>query len=256
MNQIEKANAFKAMHVAGAPVILYNVWDAGSAAAVVKAGASAIATGSWPVAAAQGYSDGQVMPMEEALANASRIIAAADVPVTIDFEGGYAEAPDEIAANVSKLIATGAIGLNFEDQIVGGEGLYPVNVQTARIKAVRGAADAAGIPMVINARTDLFLKAPDSDVHAALMDEAVARCAAYAEAGGDSFFAPGLSDVGLIGELCARAALPVNVMHAGPADQIPALAAAGVGRISHGPIPYRALMTELTARAKAAFDAK
>jgi 2-methylisocitrate lyase-like PEP mutase family enzyme len=111
-----KFQAFAALHVPGDPVILFNAWDAGSAKAVADAGAKAIATGSASVAGAQGYKDAESLPLDLALANAARVVTAVELPVTIDFEGAYAVAPEEAAANVAKLAATGAIGCNFEDR--------------------------------------------------------------------------------------------------------------------------------------------
>src|SRR3954469_23714952 len=104
---------FAALHVPGDPVILYNIWDVGSALAVVKAGAKALATGSHPVADANGWADGQNVPPDFAFANATRIMSAVDVPLTVDFEGGYAIEPEEVAGNVGKLADTGAVGCNF-----------------------------------------------------------------------------------------------------------------------------------------------
>ena len=155
MTQTQKAKAFLALHTNGDPVVLYNVWDAGSAKAVAEAGAKAIATGSWSAAASQGYEDGQNMPLDVALGAVARIVRSTDLPVTVDFEGGFATHPDDVARNVASLLQIGAIGLNFEDQIVGGEGLYDKSTQAARIAAVRLAADHADVPAVINARTDL-----------------------------------------------------------------------------------------------------
>src|SRR3982751_4232077 len=110
--------SFAALHVPGDPVILYNIWDVGSALAVVKAGAKALATGSHPVADANGWPDGQQVPIEFALENARRIVAAVDLPLTVDFEGGYGTEPDEVGRNVARLAQTGAIGCNFEDQVI------------------------------------------------------------------------------------------------------------------------------------------
>src|SRR5262245_14198425 len=130
---------FAALHVPGDPVILYNIWDVGSALAVVRAGAKALATGSHPVADAHGWPDGQNVPIDFALANAKRIIAAVDLPLTVDFEGAYSDDPAEGAANVARLAETGAVGCNFEDQVIGGEGLHPLDVQVRRIAAIRSA---------------------------------------------------------------------------------------------------------------------
>src|SRR4051812_12795750 len=133
MGSTEKARAFAALHKPGDPLILYNAWDAGSAKIIAAAGAKAIATGSFSVAGAQGYDDREAFPLDLALANAERIVRAVDLPVTIDFEGGYAVEPDVLADNFKRLATTGAIGCNFEDQVVGGDDLHPVAVQAARI---------------------------------------------------------------------------------------------------------------------------
>ncbi len=127
---------FAALHVPGDPVVLYNIWDVGSALAVVKAGAKALATGSHPVADAQGWPDGQQVPLDFALANAKRIVEAVNLPLTVDFEGAYSDDPDQGAANVVRLAATGAVGCNFEDQVIGGEGLHPLDLQVRRISAI------------------------------------------------------------------------------------------------------------------------
>src|SRR3954454_182253 len=150
-----KFETFAALHVPGDPVILYNIWDVGSAHAVVSAGAKALATGSHPVADANGWPDGQQVPIDFALANAKRIVDAVELPLTVDFESAYAIDPGETGANVTRLAASGAVGCNFEDQIVGGEGLHPLDLQVRRISAIR---KAVGEQFFINARTDLFLK--------------------------------------------------------------------------------------------------
>src|SRR3954447_12805409 len=124
---VSKYATFAALHVPGDPIILYNIWDVGSARAVVEAGAKALATGSHPVADANGWPDGQIVPLEFALANARRIVDSVDLPVTVDFESAYSVDPDESAQNVARLAATGAVGCNFEDQVIGGEGLHPLD---------------------------------------------------------------------------------------------------------------------------------
>src|SRR4051812_14796362 len=140
---------FAALHVPGDPVVLYNIWDVGSAHAVVAAGAKALATGSHPVADANGWPDGERVPIDFALANAKRIVDSVDVPLTVDFEGAYSADPERGAENVARLKAVGAIGCNFEDQVVGGVGLHPLDLQVRRIRAIR---DAAGDDFYINAR--------------------------------------------------------------------------------------------------------
>ena len=248
MNQTEKARAFTALHRKGDPVVLYNIWDAGSARAVAEAGAKAVATGSWSVAAANGYSDGEALPLLQLADIARAIVAATDLPVTIDFEGGYAQAPEEVALNVARIVEAGAVGINFEDQVVGGTGLHPLEAQAERIRAIRAMADEKGLPLFINARTDLFLKVSDPVRHAPLVDEAIERAAAYAQAGASGFFVPGLSNPDLIGRVCEAVALPVNIMMRSGMDA-KALAGLGVARISHGPGPYRAMIEWLKGEA-------
>lgn len=251
MTQADKAIHFKSLHVPGKPLVLYNIWDAGGARAVAAAGASAVATGSWSVAAAHGFGDGENIPLDFVLMIVERIAQSVDLPLTVDFEGGYAEEPEQVAANVERVIAAGAIGINFEDQVVNGAGLHPVADQAARIRAVRQGAGRAGVPLFINARTDLFLKAAAAD-HASLVEEALTRQAAYAEAGADGFFVPGLTDSGLIEAICRRSSCPVNVMMAGALTSVSAVSALGVSRISFGPGPYRRAMEDFSARMAAA----
>ncbi|MEE2566284.1 isocitrate lyase/PEP mutase family protein [Hyphobacterium marinum] len=252
MTQAEKAQRFADLHRTGDPLVLYNIWDAGSARAAVSAGAPAVATGSWSVAAAQGFQDGEHIPLDLLLTIAERIAANVDVPVSIDFEGGYTAEPDRLAANVTRLIATGAVGINFEDRIVAGEGLFSTKVQAARIAAIRQAADAAGIPLFINARTDHFLAEPDRSKHAALLSDALDRAAAYAEAGASGFFVPGLTHPDLIADVCETVSLPVNVMALDGMPDRAGLAGLGVARISHGPGPYRTAMKTLEDRCQEA----
>src|ERR1700704_3763557 len=157
MNQVERAKRFAELHVAGAPLLLYNAWDAGSAKAILEAGAKAIATSSWSVAAAQGYGDGEAIPIEFAEQIVGRIAATVDIPVTVDFEGGYSEDDGELAANISRLLELSVIGINFEDRVVKGSGLYDIDRQARRLAAIRKAAEQKSVSLFINARTDLFL---------------------------------------------------------------------------------------------------
>jgi len=254
MNQTDKAKAFTELHRKGDPLVLYNIWDAGSAKAVAEAGAKALATGSWSVAAANGYGDGQDIPLLQLVDIARAIVASTDLPVSIDFEGGYAEDAEGTALNVARLIDVGAIGINFEDQVVGGSGLHTLEAQAARIKAIRAMADEKSIPFFINARTDLFLKVSDPVRHAPLVDEAIERAAAYAEAGASGFFVPGLSNPDLIGRVCEAVALPVNIMMRQGVPDVKALGGLGVGRVSYGPGPYRAMIEWLRGEASGVFN--
>ncbi|APG89781.1 isocitrate lyase/PEP mutase family protein [Sinorhizobium americanum] len=250
MNQEERARAFQALHRKGDPIVLYNIWDAGSAHCVAEAGAKALATGSWSVAAAHGFGDGQKIPLQLLVEIAREIVAATDLPLSVDFEGAYSEDPAQGAANVAQLIDAGAIGINFEDQVVGKGGVHSADKQAARIRAIRDMAERQNVPLFINARTDLFLQENDTTRHADLLDAAIARANAYAEAGASGFFAPWLVDINLIGELCAASPLPVNVMMRPGAPDLATLAAAGVSRVSYGPFPYRAMIAWLRGEAE------
>lgn len=248
-----RAETFKSLHKKSDPIVLFNVWDAGTAAIVQSAGAKAIATGSWPVAAAQGFEDGEKIPLQLMLDNLKRIVAAVDLPVSSDVEGAYSATAKGVTDTVVQVVQAGAVGFNFEDQIVGGEGLHDIEVQTARVAAAREGADQAGSNIFINARTDLFLKAKPED-HAGLLDEALTRARAYAGAGGDGFFAPGLTDQALIKQLCADCPLPVNILALPHAPSASVLASLGVARISHGPVPYKKMAAWFGELAKAAIN--
>ncbi|MEA1672832.1 isocitrate lyase/phosphoenolpyruvate mutase family protein [Nitrospirillum sp. BR 11163] len=252
MSQSEKARRFRALHIKGKPLVLYNAWDAGSARAIAAAGSPAIATSSWAVSEAQGYRDGEDIPIDLFELTVARIASTIDVPVSADFEGGYSESLDELAFNVTRLIDLGVIGINFEDRIVKGRGLYPKERQASRIAAIREAAQRKGVDFFINARTDLFLGQGRDPAQA--VDEAIARAEAYAAAGASGLFIPGLVDAALIGRIIEGVTLPVNVMvmdGVPPRDQ---LAALGVSRISYGALPYSRAMRQLEAETKAALS--
>jgi 2-methylisocitrate lyase-like PEP mutase family enzyme len=242
-----KFEDFAALHVPGDPLILYNIWDVGSAQAVVKAGAKALATGSHPVGDASGFGDAQQVPLDYVFANAGRIVEAVDLPVTIDFEGAYSADPEEGGENVRRLAETGAVGCNFEDQVVGGEGLHPLDLQVKRIAAIR---EAVGADFFINARTDLFLKTQTYDD--ALVDQVIERGKAFADAGASGFFVPRVADPAQIESVVREVPLPLNVIAFPGAPDKSVWAAAGVARISHGPFPHRALMEKLTEMAREA----
>ena len=244
-----KYEIFAALHVPGDPVVLYNIWDAGSARAVAAAGAKALATGSHAVGDASGFGDGQMVPLDFVFANAGRIMAAVDLPLTVDFEGGYAVDPGLTAANVAALAATGAVGCNFEDQVIGGEGVHPLKEQAKRIVAIR---KAVGDAFFLNARTDLFLKTQEHD--SALVDDVIERGKAYADAGASGFFVPRMADARQIEKVVKEVPLPLNLIAFPGAPSKREWANAGVARISHGPFPHRALMAKLEEMASAAIQ--
>jgi len=244
-----KFETFAALHVPGDPIILYNIWDAGSAVAVAAAGAKALATGSHPVGDASGFGDGQKVPLDYVFANAGRIMAAVDLPLAVDFEGAYSDDPQQAGANVAALAATGVVGCNFEDQVIGGEGIHPLKAQAKRIEAIRL---AVGDAFFINARTDLYIKAKDHD--AALLDEVIERGKAFADAGASGFFVPRMADPKQAERVVREVPLPLNLIAFPGAPDKKLWASAGVARISHGPFPHRALMATLTEMASAAIN--
>lgn len=252
-DQKARAQAFHALHVKGDPLVLFNMWDVGSAKAVAESGAKALATGSWSVAAAQGFPDGEFVPLHFVVENLRRITQATTLPVSLDFESGYGKTLDELGASVTRVIEAGAVGCNFEDGIAGGK-MRDVAEQAQRIARVRAAADAADVPFFINARTDLFLQAPKAAHDDALVDAAIARGAAYAAAGADGLFVPGLIDARLLARVVSASTLPVNVMMAEGAPALAKLAELGVARVSHGPGPYRAAMKFLREAAAKALE--
>jgi 2-methylisocitrate lyase-like PEP mutase family enzyme len=243
MSQIEKAKAFAELHVKGRPIILYNAWDAGSAKAIADAGAKAVATSSWAVAAAQGFKDGEDLPIAMAEQIVSRIVATVDKPVTMDFEGGYSEDDGALAWNIERILDLGIVGINFEDRVVKGKRLYDVDRQASRISAIRDAADRKGIPLFINARTDVYLGNGDD------IEEALRRGKAYASAGASGFFVPGVKVPDQIRRLAAETPISVNVMVMEGVPSNEELAKLGVARVSYGAIPYAESMSALKEKA-------
>jgi 2-methylisocitrate lyase-like PEP mutase family enzyme len=252
---IDRARTFAQLHVAGKPLILFNAWDPGSARTIAASGAPAIATGSWSVASAFGFGDGEKVPLALALDNLRRIVAAVDLPVSLDMESGYGIAPDAVGATFAQVLAAGAIGCNLEDGFVDGSGMHTVAAQAARIAAARAAAEKAGVPAFINARTDIFLIAPAATHDAAMVEDAVTRGLAYRDAGASGFFVPGLVDEKFIETICKRVDLPINIMASSKTPPVAKLAALGVARVSHGPGPYVIAMKALEAAAKAVYAA-
>ncbi|MFJ5118728.1 isocitrate lyase/phosphoenolpyruvate mutase family protein [Kitasatospora sp. NPDC088548] len=217
----------------GGVLVLPNAWDAGSAAVIASAGAGAIATTSGGVSWSLGHGDGQRLGREEMVAAARRIVAAVDLPVTVDAEGGYGPQPADVAATVRLLVGAGAVGVNLEDSTAAGGPLFPVADQAARLRAAREAAAEAGLPeLVVNARTDVFLFGIGEP--GGRLDEVLARAEAYARAGADGLFVPGLLDLEALARLCAASPLPVNAMAVAGGPGVAELAAAGVRRISVG----------------------
>jgi len=251
--QQELAIIFKDLHIKGDPIILYNVWDAGSAKTVAGEGAKAIALSSHAVANAFGYEDGQNIPLELVASNAKRVVhEVEDIPVTLDFETGYGQTPDEVKRSVLTALQQGIVGVNIEDQIFDTTDLVPLDEQVARLQAARSAASDAGVDLFINARTDLFKNTPPEQHDEALLDRALERAFAFSGAGASGFFLPGIVDSNLINILAEKSPLPVNIVAIPGAPSNRELADAGVARISYGPIPYLQMVEWLKSNAKQA----
>lgn len=247
-----KAEQFRALHVPGKPLVLFNVWDAGSAKAVAAAGAKAIATGSWSVADANGFADGERIPLALALDNLRRIAGVTDLPVTVDLESGYGDTSEAVGETISRAIQAGAVGCNLEDSFPATGKLRRTAEQVARIRCARQAADAANFPCFINARTDVFFQGSPATHDDAMVAEALERGRAYAEAGADGLFAPGLANIVLIASLAEASPLPLNIMVGNATPPLRTLAEHGVARVSHGPGPYLLAMKALEEAARAA----
>ena len=250
MSEGMKPKAFQSLHVRGHPLVLFNVWDVGSAKAVEQAGARAVATGSWSVAAALGFADGEKVPIARVLDNARRIVEATELPVSLDVESGYGASPDDVAKTIAEVASTGVIGCNLEDSFPTDGTMRPLAMQAARIAAARRAADATCPGFFINARTDIFFQDSRPADYGAMADEVILRAGRYAAAGADGIFVPGLTDQALIARICEAIVLPVNVMVGEGSPTTRQLAEAGVSRISHGPGPYLAAMRSLHEAAK------
>lgn len=223
--QVARAAAFAALHD-DPPLVLPNAWDAGTARLVERAGASAIATTSGGVAWSLGVEDGGGLDRERVARVIREIAQVVSVPVTADIETGYGATLDELAATILLVLEAGAVGINLEDS--GGDPLYAPEVMAERIATTRATADAFGVPLFINARTDVYFGGSGD------LDDAIHRARVYAEAGASGIFLPGVYDLDLVRKLTAAIELPVNVMVGPRAASIADLAAAGVRRASIG----------------------
>lgn len=231
---------FKALHIPGDPLILVNIWDAGSARAVTEAGAKAIATGSWGVACAQGSADGENFPLADALANLARIQSVTDLPVSIDMEAGYGADSVAVGLSVGRARDAGAAGINMEDRMPGATELIPL------VDAAKRVAMAADSGLFVNARCDVFRGqnvAKDGD---ALVDAVLERARAYSDAGASGLFVPFLADAACIAAICGASPLPVNILRSKTGPTHKELAGLGVARISHGHQPWAAAMAWLS----------
>ncbi len=241
ISQQEKAQRFRALHVGSQPLVLPNAWDAASARLFEAAGFPAVATTSAGVAYTLGYADGQQAPREEVLFVVRRIARTVQVPVTADLEAGYGvDSVAEVVNTVRGALEAGAVGVNLEDVAFGDTTLVDLALQTDKIRALRALGEATGIPLVINARTDVF--------HFEHLDVkerfrlAVERSNAFRQAGADCLFVPFVTDADMIAQLVREIDGPLNILALPGAPPIAELAEMGVVRISLGSGPHRATL--------------
>ncbi len=251
--QRERAEQFRRMHHAPPMLVLPNVWDAASARLVEQAGFPAIATTSSGIAAALGYADGEHMRRELMLDAIARIMRVVACPVTVDFEAGYGDTLVEKVESVRAVIAAGAVGVNIEDSLVGQRGaLAKIDTQAELIAALRELGATLGVPFVINARVDVFLRGSgEPERRDEQIEQAVARAHAYLRAGADCVYPIGRLDHATIARLVAAIPGPVNIMGGAPQPTLPELAQLGVARVSLASALMRAALGRVRMIARA-----
>jgi 2-methylisocitrate lyase-like PEP mutase family enzyme len=239
--QAEKAGRLRKLH-AGPPILaLPNAWDAVSARILEEAGYPAIATSSAAIAFSLGYPDGQRISRDEMLGVVARVARAVTVPVTADMESGYGATAKDMAATVKAVIAAGAVGMNLEDVTGDDQNSHvALPLQVEKIRAIREAALSAGVPLVLNARTDIYLmpigEAPTR------FERTVERLRAYHKAGADCLFVPGVSDRETISRLVQAVGAPLNILISPACPSLAELEKIGVARASAGSTVMRATL--------------
>jgi 2-methylisocitrate lyase-like PEP mutase family enzyme len=236
MSLRDKAELLRSLHVPGRPLVLANVWDAGSAVVAARAGAPALATTSAGLAWSVGAADGDRVDREVALAAVARIAAVVDVPLSADVENGFGADAAGVADTVRGVLDAGAVGINLEDSVwhpgPGDGPLRPVAAAAERVAAARAAADERGVPLYLNARTDVYLRLREDP--AAMLEQALERAAAYLAAGASGVFVPGVTELATVAALTAGIDGPVNILAGPGAPTVAELASAGAARVSLG----------------------
>lgn len=235
----DRADTFRRLHTDEDILVLINVWDVASARAVAERPQTrALATASAAVAAAHGYDDGEHIPLPLVIDTVRRIVATTDLPVTVDLEAGYGD----VTASVAQILDAGAVGANIED------GMEPLDVMRARIADTRAAGERAGVPVVLNARTDVYLSRGDW-TEARRLDEATTRGQAFLAEGADCVFVPAVVEPDSIRALAEAFDGRLSVMWMPDLAPPATLQDWGVARISHGPFAQRATLQALAAYA-------
>lgn len=245
MSQAVKAGQLLSLHNNGKLLILPNVWNPIGARMLQAKGYPAVATASAAIAESLGYSDGEQLKLDTMLDMVARIVRSVDIPVTADFEAGYSDNIAGLQENISRLLDTGAVGINFEDSFDDSTRLRPISEQVERIKAVREAADRKGIHLVINARADSFF-AEGFASEEERIEDVVTRLNAYAQAGADCVYPVGRGDKETLQILRKRISAPINVLATAKTASLKELQELGINRVSFGPYLFRSLLAKLS----------
>lgn len=246
MSQTAKAQQLLSLHNNGKLLILPNVWNPIGARMLEAKGFPAVATASAAIAESLGYSDGEQIKLDTMLEMVGRIVRSVDVPVTADFEAGYSDTLSGLQENITRLLDTGAVGINFEDGLEDSSPLRPIAEQVERIEAVREAAERRGVHLVINARADSFFAEGFSSDEERIED-VVTRCNAYVQAGADSVYPIGRGNKETLKILRKRISAPINVLATAKTVSLKELQELGINRVSFGPYIFRSLLAKMSA---------
>lgn len=246
MSQAAKAQQLLSLHNNGKLLILPNVWNPIGARMLQAKGYPAVATASAAIAESLGYSDGEQLKLDTMLDMVTRIVRSVDVPVTVDFEAGYSNVIEGLQENITRLLETGAVGLNFEDSWGDSKYLRPIPEQVERIRAVREVAERRGIHLVINARADSFFAEGFSSDEERIED-VITRLNAYIEAGADCVYPVGRGDKATLTILRKRISAPINVLATAKTASLKELQEMGINRVSFGPYIFRSLLAKMSA---------
>lgn len=234
-SQVEKASHFRQLHHAGKMLVFPNIWDTLSALLVENLHYPAIATASASIAFSNGYHDGEKIPFQELLNTLTKICSSVSIPVTADIESGYAANDRQLRNNIHELIATGIVGINIEDSDKQNNTLYSIETQCNRIHTIKQAASECGIPLFINARTDVYLHGSTFTTTEAKLNETIIRGLAYKEAGADCIFPIAIRQEEEIKKLIAQLQIPINILALPGIPELNILEKIGVTRVSLGP---------------------
>ncbi|HJW18416.1 MAG TPA: isocitrate lyase/phosphoenolpyruvate mutase family protein [Flavisolibacter sp.] len=235
LTQKEKAVIFHQLHHNRELLILPNIWDALGALLLESLGYKAVATASASIAYSNGYYDGENIPFADVLATCRRIVNSVNVPVTADIESGYADSDAQLHENILQLLDTGVAGINIEDTNASTHSLNALEVQCHKISLIRKIADGKGIPLFINARTDVYIHDNLFATAEEKLQETVKRGAAYKDAGADGFYPILMTRQAEIEQVVKQVQLPVNIITIPGIPDLDVLQSMGVARLSLGP---------------------